>query len=72
MTSLESKKLRLISAIISDSDESRVLKIERLYSSMPCAYSDEQMRESVIRRKEDYKNGKIFIVPHDHIKRRVI
>ena len=72
MTVLETKKYRLISAIIGDTDENRVLEIERLYDCEPCAYSDEELRVSVIQRRKDYENGKIFLIPHEQIKRRSV
>jgi len=72
MTTLESKKYRLISAIISDTDEDRVYEIERLYNSEPRSYSSEEMRSSVIQRKKDFDAGKIFAIPHEQIKRRSI
>jgi len=36
MTTLESTKYRLITAILGDSDEDRVFKIERMYKQRPC------------------------------------
>jgi hypothetical protein len=72
MTTLESTKYRLISAIIGDVDEERVLKIEHLYHSEPCMYSNEEMRASVIRRKKDFENGNIVAIPHEQLKRRLL
>jgi len=72
MTTLESAKYRLITAIIADMDTNRVLEIERLYNLEPCLYSDEEMRASVIHRKKDFENGKIVAIPHEQVKRRFI
>ena len=73
MTTLENKKYRLLSATISNSDEDGVFEIERLYSSTePCSLSKEEIRATVKQRKKDFDNGKIFAMPHEHIRRRVV
>jgi hypothetical protein len=72
MTTLESKKYHLISAIISDTNEDRVFEIERLYNSAPCMYSNEEMRASVMQRKRDFDNGIITAIPHEQLKRRSV
>jgi hypothetical protein len=72
MTTLESKKYHLISAIISDTDENRVFEIERLYNSAPCLYSDEELRASIVRRKRDFDAGKTTAIPHELLKRRSV
>ena len=72
MTTLESKKYGLISAIIGDDDEDRVVQIERLYTSEPLVYSSEEIRTTVIQRKRDFDDGKIIAIPHEQMKRRVV
>ena len=72
MTALENRKYSLISAIIDDANEDRVFEIERLYSKEPCVYSDDEFKAEVLRRLQDYKDGKIIGVPHEQIKRRVV
>jgi len=71
MTTLESAKFRLITAIIGDTDEGRVLEMERIYNREPCIYSNEEMRASVIQRKRDFDAGKIVAIPHEQLKKRL-
>ena len=72
MTTLESTKYRLITAILGDMDEDRVFEIERLYHHEPCVYSDEEMRASVIQRRKDFDSGKIVAIPHEQLKKRIV
>ena len=72
METLERKKFRLSSAIISDTDRKRVSEIERLSSSEPCVYSNEDLCASVFRRMEDFENGNVIPIPHEQIKRRTV
>ena len=72
MTTLESAKYRLIIAIIGDTDEDRVLEMERMYNLEPCIYSNEEMQASVIQRKRDFDTGKIVAIPHERLKKRLV
>ena len=72
MTTLEGKKYRIISSIISDTDEERVFEIERLYNAEPCIYLNEEMRASIIQRKKDFDEGIISAIPHEQLKRRSV
>jgi hypothetical protein len=66
---LERKKYRLIRAIIGDTDNIRVLTIEKLYNLEPCTFTMEEMRTSVIQRKNNFETGKNNLIPHDSIKK---
>jgi putative addiction module component (TIGR02574 family) len=72
MTTLESRKYSLISAIIDDANEDRVFEIERLYSQEPCVYTDNELQNEVSRRMKDYREGKVTGTPHEQIKRRIV
>ena len=72
MTIIEKKKYKLIRAIMNDTDRKRVLEIERLYEPEPCMYTAEEFRESVTQRTNDFYAGKMELIPHDEIKRKVI
>ena len=72
MTVLEKKKYKIIRAILNDTDRKRVLNIERLYSSEPCIYTTEELQTSVINRTNDFYAGKMELIPHDELQRKVI
>jgi len=72
MTLLEKKKFKIIRSIINDTDSKRVTEIERLYESEPCIYTAEELRASVMQRTNDFYNGKMELIPHDQIKRKVV
>ena len=72
MTVLEKKKYKLIRAIMNDMDRKRVSEIERLYEAEPCMFSSEELRTSVTQRTNDYYAGKMELIPHDEIKRKII
>ena len=72
MTVLEKKKYNVIRAIMNDTDTRRVSEIERLYTSDPCIYTAEALRASVTQRTQDFYDGKMKLVPHDQIKRKVV
>ena len=69
---LERKKYRLIRAIISDTDFVRVSKIENLYNLEPCSFTMDEVRASVIQRKNKFESGKTNTVSHDSIKRHIV
>ena len=33
---------------------------------------NEELRTSVIQRKKDFDNGKVFLIPHEQIKKRTV
>ena len=72
MTVLEKKKYNLIRAIMNDTDTGRVTAIERLYSTEPRTYAAEELRESVMQRTQDFYDGKMELIPHDQMKRKVV
>ena len=65
-------KYRLISAIIEDTDESRVLEVERLYNQSSYLYSDDEMRKNVMQHKKDYDDEIIISEEHKQIVRERI
>jgi len=67
MTVLEKKKYNVIRAIMNDTDSERITEIEQLYSSEPCTYTTEELRESVMQRTQDFYDGKMELIPHDQI-----
>ena len=69
---LERKKYRLIRAIIGDTDNSRVAIIEKLYNLEPCTFTMEEIRASVIQRKNNFDSGSINLIPHDSIKKHIV
>ena len=69
---LERKKYRLIRAIIGDTDNSRVSKIEKLYNLEPCTFTMEEIRASVMQRKNKFDAGNINLIPHDSIKKHIV
>ena len=69
---LERKKYRLIRAIIGDTDNNRVSTIEKLYNLEPCIFTVEEIRASVIHRKNQFDAGNINLIPHDNIKKHII
>ena len=72
MTVLEKKKYNVIRAIMNDTDSRRVTEIERLYSPEPCTYTTEELRASVMQRTQDFYDGKMELIPHDQMERKVI
>ena len=72
MTVLEKKKYNVIRAIMSDTNTERVTEIERLYNPEPCIYTSEELRASVMQRTQDFYDGKMELIPHDQIKRKVV
>lgn len=72
MTVLEKRKYNVIRAIMNDTDTKRVIEIERLYNPEPCTYTVEELRTSVMQRTQDFYNGKMELIPHDQMKRKVI
>ena len=72
MNVLEKKKYNVIRAIMNDTDSRRVTEIERLYDPEPCTYTEKALRTSVIQRTQDFYDGKMELVPHDQIKRKVV
>ena len=72
MTVLEKKKYKIIRAIMNDTDTRRVTEIERLYNPEPCIYTDEELRTSVMQRTQNFYNGKMELISHDQMKRKVV
>jgi len=72
MTVLEKKKYNVIRAVMNDTDSRRVAEIERLYNPEPCTYTTEELRASVMQRTQDFYDGKMELIPHDQMKRKVI
>ena len=72
MTVLEKKKYNVIRAIMNDTDSRRVTEIERLYSPEPCTHTTEELRASVMQRTQDFYDGKMELIPHDQMERKVI
>ena len=72
MTVLEKKKYNVIRAIMNDTNTRRVTEIERLYNSEPCTYTAEELQESVMQRTQDFYDGKMELIPHDQMKRKVV
>ena len=72
MTVLEKKKYKVIRAIMNDTDPRRVTEIERLYNPEPCTYTTEELRASVMRRTQDFYDGKMELIPHDQMKRKIV
>jgi len=72
MTVLEKKKYNVIRAIMNDTDSRRVTEIERLYNPEPCKYTTEELRASVMQRTQDFYDGKMELIPHDQMKRKVV
>ena len=72
MNVLEKKKYKVIRAIINDTDDKRVARIEQLYDSPPCTYTTDELRKSVIQRTSDFYNGKMELIPHDEIERKSV
>ena len=72
MTVLEKKKYNVIRAIMNDTDSGRVTEIERLYNPEPCIYTEEELRTSVMQRTQDFYDGKMKLIPHDQMKRKVV
>jgi len=68
MTVLERKRKRLIHAIMHDTDEKRMLQIEKLYfDESPLCYSVDELRESIDDFEERYFSGKFEGIPHDEV-----
>ena len=58
MTVLERKRKRLIHALMHDTDENRMLQIEKLYfDESPLCYSVEELQESLIEVERDFAEG---------------
>ena len=72
MTVLEKKKYNVIRAIMNDTDSRRVTEIERLYDPAPCVYTTEELRASVMKRTQDFYDGKMKLIPHDQMKRKAV
>ena len=72
MTVLEKKKFKVIRSIMNDTDSKRITEIERLYEPEPCIYTAEELRASVMQRTNDFYNGKMELIAHDQIKRKVV
>jgi len=72
MTVLEKKKYNVIRAVMNDTDSRRVTEIERLYNPKPCTYTEKELRASVMRRTQDFYDGKMELIPHDQMKRKVV
>jgi len=72
MTVLEKKKYNIIRAIMNDTDTRRVTEIERLYSLEPCICTAEELRTSVMQRTQNYYDGKMELISHDQMKRKVV
>jgi len=72
MTVLEKKKYNVIRAVMNDTDSRRVTEIERLYNPEPCTCTTEELRASVMQRTQDFYNGKMELIPHDQMKRKVV
>ena len=72
MTVLERKKYNVIRAVMNDTDSRRVTEIERLYNPEPCTYTAEELRTSVMQRTQNYYDGKMELIPHDQMKRKVV
>ena len=72
MTVLEKKKYNVIRAIMNDMDTGRVTEIERLYNPEPCIYTAEELRASVKQRTQDFYDGKMELIPHNQMKRKVV
>ena len=68
----EKKKYRLIRSIINDTDAVWVSRIENLYNLEPCVYSMDEVKESVIQRKNKFESGQTNLIPHDSIKRHIV
>ncbi|MCL1850385.1 MAG: hypothetical protein FWF70_03110 [Bacteroidetes bacterium] len=71
MTVLEKKKYNVIRAIMNDTDTKRVTEIERMYNSEPCIYTAEGLQASVMQRTQDFYDGKMELVQHNQMKRKV-
>ena len=72
MTVLEKRKYNIICAIMNDTDSKRVTEIERLYNSEPCTYTVEELRASVMQRTQDFYDGKMKLISHDQMKRKIV
>ena len=72
MTVLEKKKYNVIRAIMNDTDTKRVAEIERLYNPKPCVHIAEELRASVMQRTQNFYAGKMELIPHDQMKRKVV
>ena len=72
MTVLEKKKHNVIRAILNDTDTRRVTEIERLYNPEPCINTEEELRTNVMQRTQDFYDGKMELIPHDQMKRKVV
>jgi len=53
-------------------DRSSVTIIERFHEHEPCMYAGEEIRASVMQRTKDFYDGKMELVPHDQIQRKVV
>ena len=72
MTVLEKKKYNVIRAIMNDTNTRRITEIERLYNPEPCIYTAEELRVSVKQRTQDFYDGKMGLISHDQMKRKVV
>jgi hypothetical protein len=72
MTVLEKKQYNVIRAIMSDTDTKRVAEIERLYNTEPCIYTAKELRANVMQRTQNFYDGKMELIPHDQMKRKVV
>ena len=65
-------KVEMATAILSDIDETRLSKLNKVYKklyktrlSAPCIYSVEELKESLIEVEKDFAEGKG--IPHDEV-----
>jgi hypothetical protein len=72
MKVLEKKKYNVIRAIMNDTDTKRVTEIERLYNPEPCIYTTKELRTNVMQRTQKFYDGKMELIPHEQIKRKVV
>jgi hypothetical protein len=72
MTVLEKKKYNVIRAVMNDTNTRRVTEIERLYNPEPCICTAKELRASVMQRTQNFYDGKMELIPHDQMKRKVV
>jgi hypothetical protein len=61
MEVLEHRRVRLIRAIVNDTDEERMSKVEKLYREIPLLYPDEEVERNINISREQYKNRDVII-----------
>ena len=68
MTVLERTRKRLIHALMHDTDENRILQIEKLYfDESPLCFSVEELQERVQEFENEYISGNFKGIPHEEI-----